>query len=230
MSIDTQQVPKADDIVPSMTVRGNAELQKPADQVEIRLSIVSEADDAQDAIDANSRDSRDVMQALDRLDLTKDEYETGQFRVMPQYSRRPRNAEIDWMPEIIGYRVTNTLVIKTRRINDAGKIIQSATDAGANSVESVSFSLADPRLHRADAIRDAARHAMADARVLAEATGQRIVRVISLTLDQAYAQPIIQRGDAMRGMAMEASSEPPITPGDITVTASVTIVLEIASQ
>ncbi len=220
-----------DDVIPQMTVRGNAELQKPADQVEIRLSVVTEAEDAEDAIDANARDSEDVVDALERLDLTEDEYETGQYRVSPQYSRRPRNADIDWKPTIVGYRVTNSLLITTRRLDDAGKIIQKATEAGANSVDSVSFSLSDPLVHRSEAIREAARLAMADARVLAAATDQRIVRVLSLTLDQAYAQPIMQRGsDTVGRMAMESSAAPPITPGDITVTASVTVVLEIASQ
>ena len=123
-----QGVPaKADDIVPRMTVRGNAELEKPADQVEIRISVITDGDDAEDAIRSNARDSEDVLDALSKLKLTEDEYETGQYRVSPQYSRRPRNASIDWKPEIIGYRVTNTVIVTTKRINDAGKIIQEVT-------------------------------------------------------------------------------------------------------
>ena len=47
--------------LPKLTVRGDAELEKPADQVRLRVSVVT---DAEEALGANSRRMRDVTQAI----------------------------------------------------------------------------------------------------------------------------------------------------------------------
>ena len=217
-------------IVPSLTVRGDAQLDKPADELRIRVGVVTESDEAPTALRENSRQMNDVIDALKKTGLTDKEYQTSQFQIQPMYTRRTRQSPVDWKPKIIGYRVSNSLNVKTKKLELAGELIQAANEAGANSIDSISFGLADPRTHRAEAIRAATANALTDARTLAEAAGLRLVRVLSITLDQAAApQPIpIQRMSA--GMAMAEAAPPPIQPGDVTVRASVTVRYEIAAN
>ncbi len=220
-----------DAVVPVLTVRGDAQLEKPADELRIRVGVVTESDEAPTALQENSRQMNDVIDALKKTGLTEKEYQTSQFQIQPVYTRRPRQAPVDWKPKIIGYRVSNSLTVKTKKLELTGELIQAANEAGANSIDSISFGLADPRTHRVEAIRAATANALADARTLAEAASLRLVRVLSITLDQAAApQPIptIQRMSA--GMAMAEAAPPPIQPGDVTVRASVTVQYEIAGQ
>ena len=222
---------EVDAVVPVLTVRGDAQLDKPADELRIRVGVVTESDEATIALRENSRQMNDVIDALKKTGLTDKEYQTSQFQIQPMYTRRPRQAPVDWKPKIVGYRVSNSLNVKTKKLELAGELIQAANEAGANSIDSISFGLADPRTHRAEAIRAATANALTDARTLAEAAGLRLVRVLSITLDQAAAPPpipIMQRMSA--GMAMAEAAPPPIQPGDVTVHANVTVVYEITAN
>ncbi|MCZ6735592.1 MAG: SIMPL domain-containing protein [Planctomycetota bacterium] len=218
-------------VVAKLTVRGDAQLHKPADQLRLNVGVVTEATQAGEALQENSRRMVDVVEALEEVGLTKGEYETGQFHLQPQYSRRPRQAGPEWRPQIIGYQVTNTLSIKTKRLDLAGELIEAANQAGANSIGAIGFELADPRTHRAEAIAAATANALADAHTLADAASVQLVRIITITLDEAAHWQPIRTMAARAGPALaEAAVPPPIVPGKITVRAGVTVIYEIATK
>ena len=121
-----------DKIIPSLTVRGSAVLSKPADELQIRLGVVTESDEAPTALRENTRQINDVIKALKKEGLTQDEYQTSQISIQPVYSRRPRQAGVEWKPVIVGFRVNNTINIKTKQLKIAGELIQAANEAGAN--------------------------------------------------------------------------------------------------
>ncbi len=213
---------------PKLTVRGEAQLEKPADQLRLRLGVVSEAAEATEALNENSRRMSDVVAAIRKAGLDKAEYETGRFQIQPVHTRRPRAAGPDWRPQIIGYQVTNALSIKTKKLELAGELIEAANEVGANSINVIGFDLADPRQYRAEAIKAATANALADARALADAAGLELVRILSITLDEQRRQPLGGGFGGGRVMAAEAAIAPPIAAGDVTVRATVRIVYEIA--
>jgi len=228
---DTTQPAAKSETVARLTVRGDAELQRPADQLQLRAGVVTQAADAGQSVQDNSKMMNEVIAALTALGLKKEEYQTGRFQVRPVYSHRPRQPDPEWKPTITGYEVTNTIEIKTQKLEQAGPLLEALTKAGANNVESISFDLADKRKHRAEAISTATANAIADAQALAAASHQRLVRVLSITLDDARTNPPQPERAPARGMAMaEAAEMPPINPGDVTVRAAVTVVYEIAPQ
>jgi uncharacterized protein YggE len=218
------------DSIPKLTVRGQAELNKPADQLRLQVGVVTEAPQAESALGDNSRKMQSVVEALKKAGLGAGEYETGSFSLQPVYSQRPRSAEAEWQPKIVGYRVSNTLNVKTKKLDMAGKLIQAANDAGANSIDSISFDLADPRTHRAEAIAAAAANARSDAGALSQAADVKLVRILGISLDEAGYQPPIPLMQAGRMAMAETAMAPPIEPGEIVVRAGVTIVYEIAPQ
>ena len=211
-----------------LTVRGTAEIDVPADEVRLSIGVVSEGEDAEDVLRENTRKVRAVLAALGRLGLTDEEYDTGRFDVRPQYSRRPRGAEDDWRPRIIGFQVQNVLTVTTTRLDLAGPVIAAANEAGANTVQVLGFGLAEPDAQRERAIREATRSALRDAKAMADAAGVELVRILRIRLDDAntprgpIASPMME---ASARMAMDAA--PPIDAGDVTVRASVTTVHEI---
>ncbi len=216
--------------VPRLSVRGEAVLHKPADQLRVRVGVVTQAAEATAAVKENSRRMADVVAAITKAGLDKTEYETGHFSIRPLYSRRPRQADAQWVRQIIGYEVNNTLAIRTKKLALAGKLIEVANDAGVNAVDDIRFDLADRRTHRAEAITAATANARSDAAVLSHAADVRLVRIIAIQLGEGgYRPPIATMAMARaEGMAGAAAPAPPIQPGDVTVQASVTIIYEIA--
>ena len=166
--------------ITKLAVRGMAELDKPADQLRLTIGVITENNDASTAMEANARRMRDVIKAIEKAGLTDDEYETGRFRVMPRYSRRPRQPDPSWRVRIVDYEVTNTVNIKAKLDHIAAKLIEAASKAGANTIDSIAFDLADPRIYRSEAIVEATKNAIEDASVLAAASSLNLVRIMSI--------------------------------------------------
>lgn len=214
--------------VSQLAVRGEAILNVSPDQVMVNVGVTSEANTAREALRANSDNMQAIMSALQKLGLEKQEYKTQQFQVHPIWSQRPRDPAPEWSAKIAGYRVTNSLQVQTIKMELAGDIIGSAMQAGANTVNSVQFGLADPRQYREQAIKQAMENARSDAQILATAAGDKIIRTLSLNLDNAVATPVRVRQDTMqmRGAAAMASA-PPLEAGDVNVHASVSVIYEL---
>lgn len=214
---------------PLLTVRGEAILRKPADQLRIDLGVVTTAETAAEAIKANADRMRTVLAAVDALGLDEDERQTTRFLVQPLWSQRPRQAPADWRREITGFEARNTIRVRTNRLELAGDLIGRASGAGANEFSSLVFDLADPRVHRAEAIALATAHAIEDANTMAAAASVRLVAIRSIALDNAVIQP--KRTTVSyeyRAAALAEADTTPIESGDVTVTARVSITWEIA--
>lgn len=217
--------------LPQLTVRGEAVLRVPADQMQLEIGVVTTAETADEALRLNTRRMQRVETALTGSGLAADEYQTGHFQVRPRWVPRPREAGPDWQPRIAGYTVSNRFRVRTRQLEHAGRLIESVTRAGANQIDALAFTLADPRRHREAAIASATAHAAADARSLAAAAGVRLGGVLSLTLDHAAAGP----HRPVRSVLMEAGktgdrAAPDIVPGDVEVRAGVTAVYRLSGE
>lgn len=206
-----------------LTVSGHASLNKPADQLHLSIAVVTEAETAEEALKANNQKMYAVFSVLDDQGLSKKEYSTGQFNVSPIYAPYPKNPPADWVQHIIGYRVNNTITVKSNKLGQAGGLIDVVTQAGANSIDQINFELKDARLYRQEAIQSATANAMEDARSLATAANIGLGRILQIQLDNASApQPQFKSYAAAN---LEHST--PIEAGDVQVNAKVTIVYEI---
>lgn len=210
-----------------LTVRGEAQLQVAADEAQMQIAVLSRERLAEQALEENSARLRQVEAALRKAGLDEGEYRTGRFRIEPVWSRRPKSAPDDWQPQVIGYSVRNSLHVETQKLVQVGELIEAAIGAGADSIEGLQFGLASPQVHRADAIASAVAHAQSDARALAEAASLRLVRLISLNLDNALiALPTPRMAVMAETMALKAP--PPVIPGEVPVRATVTLSYEVA--
>ncbi len=122
-----------------------------------------------------------------------------------------------------GYAASNTVEITTDDLANVGKVIDAATQAGANNVRGLDFLLKDEAPARAQALREAAQKAHASAEAMAVALGLKVVRVLSA--EEGEPQAI---RPAMRAMAANAAPATPIESGNIQVQATVTLTVEVA--
>ena len=149
--------------------------------------------------------------------------QTTSFHVQPEFERLPRGSG-SRTPRIAGYRVTNQLRVRVRKMDSLGEILDAMVRAGSNSVSGISFSI-DKRSKLQDqarklAIDDARRRAQ----VYAARAGVRLgkTRSISEQLNQ------VPRPQPMARMAMDKSI--PVAVGEQDIQAAVSVVYEIVDK
>jgi len=207
---------------PQLSVRGEARLSVPADQIILVLGVVTENRMAKEALSKNNANMQAVLKALKGLGLKESDIQTSSFRIDPIWQTKPVSPTPDWTPTIIAFKVTNTIEVRSDQLSLAGKLIDTAIEAGANKVTTLTFGLKNPQSHRDEAIAKATAKAISDAQTIAKAANVTLGEVLNITLDNASLRPPI----AFR--AMQASV--PIEAGDVEVTAMVNMEYEIQSH
>jgi uncharacterized protein len=208
--------------LPAIDVTGRAEVRANPDQASIDIAVETYAADAAKAAVANARLSQKVAEALKAKLGGTGKIQTGSYNLMPDYRQTPNETT----SQIIGYRAVNTVTVETSALDRVGPLIDAAIGAGANRVDSVTFSLRDEGGPRNAAIAKAAADALSQARALAAALGLKLKRVLRASTN-AEPRPIRLMGMAAPRMAMAESAPTPISAGQITVPATVNLTYEI---
>ena len=128
-------------------------------------------------------------------------------------------------PKITGYQASNTVQIMVNDLDLLGKVIDAASDSGANNINGVSFSLKDDSTVRNQALAEASAKARASAEAIAKALNVHIVSVLSAeTAETPMVRPMNR---SFTAMAMQAAAPTPIEPGDLDIQSTVTVTLEV---
>jgi uncharacterized protein len=206
--------------VRTIEVDGNGETRTSPDTADIDLAIDTQAKTAEEAAARNAALATKVIDALKAKLGDKGKITTGGYSLDAQYDQRP-NAK----PTIIGYNAQNTVNVNTGALDLVGALIDSAIAAGANRVNSLSFSIKNDTKARTEAIAIATRDAHAQADALASALNVKLGKVLKATT-VSQQQPIPFRTPRV-AMAMSASVATPVEPGEVTVPATVSLIFEI---
>jgi uncharacterized protein YggE len=102
-------------------------------------------------------------------------------------------------------------------------VLDSVVTAGANRVTGIDFGIAEPGRLEDEATRNAIADARRKAQLMADAAGVRLVRILSISASSNSPRPEFD----MR-MSAAPMKEVPILQGERTLTASASIVFEIA--
>lgn len=211
--------------LPQLVVQADATIKAKPDLLQMRLGVVTEAEDAGVALAENNRRMQSLMEMLTALGISVDDLSTGQFQIRPEWSVPPRPTPANWRREIVSYRVHNDLNVETTRVDLAGELLALAQKAGANQIGGLQFGLADPEFHRQEAIAKATSNALRKAQTLADAAGTKLGPIVSLSLDShgGYAGPQLMRMER----TMAASDAVPVAAGKVDVQAGVTIIYRL---
>jgi uncharacterized protein len=215
---------------PSQQLRVQAEgrVEATPDQLRLRLGVITEAADAGQAVNENNQRMTRVMTMLNDLGLDRKELATGQFQIQPQWSQPPRPTPANWQREIVGYRVSNDLWIRTTRIDLAGRLLGLAHLSGVNQVGNLQFTIADRDNYQQQAMTLATQKALRQAQALATAAGAELGDILSLTLDTpggfSAPSPLM-----VEDRLMTATDAVPVTPGNVDIQATVTVIFELIS-
>jgi uncharacterized protein YggE len=210
-----------------ITVSSTAELTQKSDQVEIYLGVETTAPSAKDSQTRNADIMTKVVDGIKAAGLSDDEISTAGFNV---YEANEWDVSQQKMVSR-GFTTTNTVQIKTNKISLAGEILDAAAKAGSNRVNNVQFSLttATQDKLRTDALKKATSDAKGKAQAIADGLGQKLGTVASVNEAQVYFPPMYARGyESAVALAKDsAPSMPPISAGQVSVTATVNVVYNI---
>lgn len=206
----------------SIRVTGDARVSAQPDRVQIDLGVQTQAPRSQDAASANARQLEAVLAAVRKAAGPGARLKTISYSLSPNYQYHPGGGE----PTITGFTALNVVQVTLDDLARIGDCLDAATRAGANRVQGIQWTLRDQDAVRAQALREAATRAHAEAQVLAEALNLRILRV--LTVEESSPQIVPVRahlGVARAAAGAEVST--PVEAGTLDVSADVSLTVEV---
>lgn len=206
-----------------LTVSGESQVTTSPDKAEVFVNIETKAETAGETKAENAKISGSVTSALREAGLGKDEIQTASYNIYPQQ----RYDEETEKYIITGYVARNTIKISTKKLDNLGAYIDTAVNAGANSVDNINFMLSAEKKQEVDkeALAKAAEVAKKRAEAMAEAAGVTLDKLVSVEGGSSYV-PFIYRSDMMMAKA-ESAPATEIMPQDLEVRATASLVYEI---
>lgn len=207
--------------VSSIRVIGEAVVTGKPERAQIDVGVLTQEKQSQSATTQNARQMDTVVTALHKLLGPDADIKTINFTLNPDYQYRP----IGGKPSVSGYTAVNIVRVTIDDLNKVGSVIDTATQAGANHIESVRYTARDLQMLHSQAVHDAALKAKANAEALASALNLKIIR--TLTVEETGEPP----GPPPDAVGPDAGPVPtPAQPGSLVVTANVLLTVEVSSR
>ncbi|HWS72137.1 MAG TPA: SIMPL domain-containing protein [Thermoanaerobaculia bacterium] len=205
----------------TITVGGSGKVSVAPDRVTFTVGVQSVAPTVDQAVNENNQRVAAVVAALKKGGAADKEIRTSNFSIFPQqdYSQGQ-------LPRILGYQVSNNVTVTRENVTDAGRLLQSAVNAGVNTSSGLSFLVSNPSTGRAEGLRAAYDDARAKATVLAQAAGRTLGRALVITEAGQSAPPTPYPQRMTMGKAAEVS-QVPVEPGNEEMPFAVSVTFEL---
>lgn len=205
-----------------VTVSGTGQVSLKPDIAYIYIGVHTEEELASDAVAANNERTQALIDALTAAGVANDDIRTTNFSIWPSAQYDPSTGQ----QRGTIYMVDNTVYVTVRDLAKLGDLLDEAVDAGANTINSIAFDVADKSEALKEARKLAVEAAQAQAAELAAAAGVELGAVQSISYFDNLSYPVFE-GKGMGGGADSAALSVPINPGSMQLSASVQIAFEI---
>jgi len=207
----------------TISVTGMAIQKVKPDRVTVTFAVETMNKTAGGALRANSEAMNKVLGALVDAGVKENETRTSFFSIAPTYNY----SQTGNVQELTGYIVTNSILVESSNLTNVSDWVDAAVRAGANRVDSLSFTVSEEKMDelRADLTQKATDNARNKANALAQSLNLTITGVKAASLND-FSNPINPLALSF-GAAVSESIKTPITPGEQTVTSTVTVIYKI---
>jgi len=206
-----------------INTQGNSEITVNPDEAEVIVGISILKDSAADAQNEANTVTNNIINGLKAEEISEENIQTEQLSLYEEY---------DWSKETretIGWRATQTLRVKTTDLSNVGTIVDIAVENGANQISSINFGLSSEKEqeYKTEALADATKNAKEKAETIASSLGAKLGNIKSVSESGFYYTPYRYAMEEVAG-AKAVSEAAAVMPGQVTVTASISIVYKIA--
>jgi uncharacterized protein YggE len=196
-----------------ITVNGVGTVKTVPDEATFTIGVETRGSTAKEALAANSEQMRRVIAAVRSAGVSKDDVQTQDVSVAANYSDSNR---------IDGYSASNSVLVTIRDVSRAGRVLDAASNAGANQVYGPFLSRSDQAAVQVKALHDAVANARTKAEALADAAGVSLGRATAIT------EGFSGGPEPYDATYLRAAKTTPIEPGTQDVQATVTVTFAIA--
>ena len=202
-----------------ISVTGEGTVSSAPDIATVSLGVTTTATTAAEAMAENSKSLSAILERLKAAGVAPKDMQTSNLQLNPNWVSYDSSSAA----KIDGYTASNMLTVTVRAIDTLGTVLDSSISDGANTLNGVTFGVAEPRPALDEARKKAVADAIARATLLVQAAGGELGPILSITEQTNQSQP-------MPMFRMEADVAPgsvPTAGGELGLTASVTIAFEI---
>jgi uncharacterized protein YggE len=207
----------------SIRVTGDAVVTAKPERAQIDVGVLTQERQAQNAATQNARQLDNIVAAVHKLLGPEADIKTINYALNPDYQYRP----VGGRSSVTSYTALSVVRVTVDDLEKVGPVIDAATQAGANHVESVRYTVREPQVLHSQAVREAASKARANADALASALNLKIGRIVSVeeTGDSPTSAPDVSDPRDPAGPAPPATQS-----GSFVVTANVTLTAEVGAR
>lgn len=202
----------------SVAVEGVGRVTAVPDMAEVSIGVRSEAREAARAMAAASEATAAVLATISNAGVAPEDVQTTHVGLDPRWQHSNDGSP----PRVTGYIASNMLSVRVRALDDLGGLLDAVVSAGANSVNGITFGVADRSALENEARAKAVEDAAAKARVLASAAGASVGDVLSLAEGSTGGGPV-----PMMEAAFSDRASVPIAAGQIEIVVSVRAVFAL---
>lgn len=207
------------DMPRQIIVTGQGVVQAAPDVAHVQVGVTKEARTAGEAMNQASRAAQAVLQRVAEIGIEARDIQTTNISLHPRMQHNSGAA-----PRVTGYVASNALAIRVRDLDVLGTLLDAVVGDGANTMNGLSFAIADDGPLEDEARARAVADARAKALVLAEAAGVSLGPVQSISEQGGGFQPqVFARGGAV---AMESMAAP-VAEGELEIRVNVNVIFAI---
>lgn len=205
---------------PSVVVSGNGEIFGKPDRAVINAGVTVQEPTAEAAMRRCAQLMQSVVDTITKQGVPSERVQTARVSLSPVYEQG-RNVQEGREPRIVAYRADNTVRVQIDDLAKIGAVLDAVVKSGANQAFGISFEMKDDKAARADALRAACLEARAKAAVIAESMGMNLGELLEVNESGVQIMPPRPMGGFAR--AMDAAFSTPVSPGEVSVTANVSV-------
>ncbi len=206
----------------SLNVTGSGQVSLTPDIAYIYVGVHTEDPSASDAMAENNSRTQDVIEALKEAGVEEKDIRTTNFSIWPMDKYDPAT-NMPTGQKV--YSVDNTVYVTVRDLAKLGDLLDTLVRAGANTINSIAFDLADKTAAIKEARALAVKNGKEQAQELATEAGLTLGEITNISFYEGSTTPYMNGGKG--GGGAEAALAVPIQPGQVTLTVSVNLVYEI---
>ena len=209
----------------TLTVTGTAEVKVTPDICYMNFVVTTHNRSAVQAYDDNNVQMGKINSAVKAQGIEAKDLQTINFTITPEYHYEKGTSK----RVFDDYLVNNTLSVSVRDLTRVSAILDAAMSAGAAEVGGVTFTIENPKKYTAGARIDALKAARAKADVIAEQTGVKILKPISISEAEpnSYGLTNAQVNTMYTDETRTGEEAPSLEPGEVKLTHTVYITYEI---
>lgn len=219
----------------TITLTGYGEVQAVPDIATIYFTIQSSKTTQVESSNEVNTKTKSILEFLKTKGIAEKDIKTENYNSYPKYSN-PTPCPLyyyEGMPpcrtesKIIGYTVSQSITVKIRKVDDAGKIIDGINKIGVTNMSGPTLAIDNEEALKIEARKKAIDNAKEKAEILSKDLGIRLGRIASFSESGNYYPMSMGYSAKMMDVSSESSVFSEIPKGENTISSNVTITYEI---